>query len=65
MSDTRYKCPECEGGFQEPVDVTAKTLKIGVGFVKYDAKGCPWCGEAMSGTGENPRKTDLFGGVDE
>lgn len=60
MSDGRYKCPECDGEFQDPVDVTTRGLKVGVGFVKYDAKGCPWCAEPLSGTLENPRKSALF-----
>lgn len=60
MSD-RYRCPECGGEFPEPVDVTGTALKLGTGLVKYDAKGCPWCGEAMKGTGKNPRKGSLFG----
>lgn len=65
MSNSRYVCPECEGEFDEPVEITAKTLKLGVGFIEYDAKGCPWCGKAMTATGKNPRKTSLLGVTNE
>lgn len=56
----RFKCPECGGEFDEPDNVRKKSLKLGVGFVKYDAKGCPWCGEAMSTTAENYEETELL-----
>jgi len=58
---SRFKCPECGGEFDNPEKVTKTSLKLGSGFVKYDAKGCPWCGEPMKSTAENPRKADLFG----
>lgn len=65
MPSDRYKCPECGGEFDEPVETTGTSFKLGVGFVKYDADGCPWCGEPMVATARNARKTTLFGGGPE
>jgi hypothetical protein len=56
----RYKCPECGGEFTKPAEVSKTTLKLGVGFVEYDAKGCLWCGEAISATAHNASKITLF-----
>lgn len=55
----RFKCPECGGEFDKPAEVSGKSLSISVGFVSYDADGCPWCGEPMSATARNPEQASL------
>jgi len=45
----RYKCPNCEGEFDEPVDVQKTSFGIIANSTRYKTKACPWCEQEMHG----------------
>lgn len=51
--ENSYTCPECGGGFSEPVESNSMTWSFTTGFVEYDVDACPWCGEELSQTKRN------------
>jgi len=53
---SNYTCPECGGGFAEPVEITDTEFNLVGGFMKYDADACPWCEEPINATRRNRRE---------
>lgn len=59
-----YICPECDGGFNTPVDVTETKSAANPrnSTIAYEGKGCPWCGEMLSETRRQIPQDELASG---